>query len=225
MKPFVAACLIAAMGMLGPVTFCSPQPARVSLHIALRLTDKSNKPIAGMPIRIVAGIPDWDAGDWRGPDAGVRAITGADGTAALTTNGIVDRRWVWEPVGFTPLSIPVQIYHTGVGFEVAEVLPSRHGDVVHHFFYTAEVDRYADGTSGTLDLDRLYEAGPNRRFTHLLGTGVSSPQSVITIDGLALSGAGYRLSDFELDPMGDAGSAKQWNIRLMLRQFPKPVLH
>jgi hypothetical protein len=220
-RKIFAFCAAMAGGLL-ILSACSPKNETVTMHVAVKLTDNDNNPIARWPLRMVVGVRDWDAPDWRGPDTGVRIVTDANGDASFTTEAIVDRRWEWQSVGFTPLSIPVRVRHVSVGFESERTLPSPHGDVVHHWFYTAEVYRWSDGSSSTYDIDRLYEAGPDGRFTRLLGMGVSSPYSVIKIDGLMLIGSGYRLADFEFDPVGDG--AKEWNLKLALKQMPKPVL-
>jgi hypothetical protein len=211
-------CVLALASVLAS---CGRVERTVPIDIAFKLVDDQNVPVPGASLRIVAGVPDWDADGWRGPDAGVRIVTGADGTARFKTDGVVDRRWRWEPVGFTPIRVPVRVDHLGVGFEVARVLPTRHGDVTKHWFYTTEIWRYVDGTSGTFDMDRVYEAGSDGRFTKLLAKSVSSPDSVIMIDGLALSGSGYRLADFTLGPAADA---KTWSLRIVLMQMPKPVM-
>jgi len=201
---------------------CGQGSKPVPIHVAFKLIDDDNQPVVGMPLRILAGVPNWNANAWRRPDFGVRIVTDRDGAAHFATEGTINRTWVWKNVGFTPLSVPVRVDHAGVGFEIARVLPTKHGDTTHHWLYTAEIYRESSGDSSTYDLDRVYEAGPDGRFTRLLAKSVSSPKSVMMVDGLALNGTGYRLADFSLAPA--EGGAKGWLVTLVLKQGPKPVL-
>lgn len=219
--PAVIANLVALAAFL-VLSACGQAGTPVKFHVQLKLVDDDNKPVAGVPLRLVIGIPNWDADGWQKPDAGVRIVTDKDGAARFTTDGIVDPTWTWVNLGFTPFSMPVRVRHAGIGFEVVRVLPSKSGDVTYRCFYTADIDRRGNGDSSTDDLDRVYEAGPDGRFTKLLGKDVSAPQSVIQKDGLMLAGSGYNLADFALDPVGDG--AKEWTLMLALKQHPKPVL-
>lgn len=201
---------------------CGPRNDAVKIDVNLILTDENGRPVAGWPLRVVAGIRDWNDGDWQAPDAGVRIITDKEGRASFTTEGAVTRQWKWVPVGFMPLSWPVRVSHAGFGFETERVLPSKHGDVTHHWFYTADLYRYSDGATSTYDIDRVYDAGADKRFSRLIGAGVASPNGRTMVDGLEMSGSAYRLADFTLDPVGDG--AKEWQMALTLKQTPKAVL-
>jgi hypothetical protein len=214
---------LVALGAFFILSACGQGSTPVNIHVQFKLIDDDNKPIAGVPLRFVIGVPNWNADGWRAPDAGVRIVTDKDGAAHFTTEGVVDRTWMWVNLGFTPFSWPVRVDHAGVGFEIERVLPTKGGpDSTHHWFYTAEIYRQANGDSSTYDLDRVYETGPDGRFTRLLAKGVSSPQSVIAVDGLMLRGSGYNLADFALAPVGDG--TKEWTLTLALKQHPKPVL-
>jgi hypothetical protein len=200
---------------------CWSEPALI--HVDFKLVDDNNRPIAGVPLRIVAGITNWGAEDWRGPDAGERIVTGPDGRAQFTTEGAVDRRLEWTPVGFTPFSLPRLVHHMGIGFEAARALPSPHGDITHHWFYTADINCFNDDTCSSDDVDRIYEAGPDRRFTRLLVSSASSPRAAVNVNGSVLTGSGFRLADFSF---GFAGGRNHpdWVLQLTLKQMPKPVL-
>ena len=55
--------------------------------------------------------------------------------------------------------------------ELPFVLPKKGGvDIVHHWLYTADIDRMPDGDCSTDDLDDVYEAGVDGRFSKLIGT-------------------------------------------------------
>jgi len=67
------------------------------------------------------------------------------------------------------------------------------GDTVHHWLYTADIDRDSGGDCSTDDLDKVYEAGPDGRFTKLVGSNASGPNFHALVDGWIFSSAGYKL--------------------------------
>lgn len=212
---------VVCLAALSLLSGCWSEPAII--HVDFKLVDDNTRPIAGVPLRIVAGVADWETEEWRAPDSGERIVTGSDGTAQFTVDGVIDWRWQWVPVGFTPISLPLPVHHMGIGFEAARVLPGPHGNVTHHWFYTADINCFNDGTCSTDDVDRIYEAGPDKRFTRLLVRGASSPDAVVRVDGLALTGSGFRLADFRFESTGRRDN-REWVLQLALKQLPKPVL-
>jgi hypothetical protein len=212
----VLACLVVV-----PLTLARITPARaVPLHVDFKLTDEHYEPLAGVPVRLVFGAADWQA-----PDAGTRIVTAADGTATFTVDAVVDRRWQFRNVGFTPFSWPVRTDHVSLAAELEFVLPKKDGpDAVHRWLYTAEIDRDSSGDCSTDDLDKVYEAGPDGRFTRLVGANAAGPNFDVNIDGWALSSAGYKLSDFMLEPQDTAAGEKRWHLKLAIVRRPKAVL-
>jgi hypothetical protein len=196
----------------------------MNLDVELKLTDTEYHPLAGEPIRLVFGTPDWQA-----PDAGVRIVTDTEGSARFTTPARIDRRWTFPNIGFTPFVRPTRGDHITVAAELAFVLPRREGaDAVHHWLYVADVHRLPDGDCSTDDLDHVYAAGPDGRFTRLVGRNAAGPNFDRLIDGWQLASAGYKLWDFSLaprpDPAGAKVGTKRWHLRLGLLRKPKPVL-
>jgi hypothetical protein len=210
--------LRAGLACLAAASSLSADAARaesVTLDVEFKLTDRDHQPLAG-----VLGSADRQA-----PDAGVRIVTGDDGTARVTTAAIVARAWQWTNVGFTPFSIPVRVDHLAMAFELERALPRRDGgETLHRWLYTADVYRYRGGDCSTDDIDRIYEAGPDGRFTRLLGAGAAGPNFEMPIDGLILTGGGYKLSDFMLSRPEGEGAGARWHLKLGLMRLPKPVL-
>ena len=192
----------------------------VSLDVEFKLTDTDNHPLAGVPLRLALGSRDWQS-----PDAGVRVVTAADGTAKFTTEALIDRRWNFSNIGFTPFSIPFRADHIAVAAELTFALPKKGGDdIVHRWLYTADIDRMPDGDCSTEDLDRVYEPGADGRFSKLVGTNAAGPNFEKVIDGWLLSSAGYQLSDFMLEPDKADTAGRRWHLRLAIKRRPKPVL-
>jgi hypothetical protein len=193
----------------------------VPLDVAFKLTDEAYQPLAGVPVRLVFGTPDWQAAD-----AGIRIVTDQDGTARFTVQAVVDRRWSSSNIGFTPFSMPFRADHIAVAAELTFVMPKRDGgETVHRFLYKADINRMPDGDCNTEDLDEVYEAGPDGRFTTLIGRNAAGPNFSGLIDGWKLGGAGYRLSDFMLSRGAEAthGQDTAWHLKLAIVRKPKPT--
>ena len=192
----------------------------VSLDVEFKLTDLDYHPLSGVPLRLVLGASDWQA-----PGVGTKIVTAADGSAKFTTQASVNRRWVFVNVGFTPFSIPLRADHIAVAAELPFVLPRKGGDdIVHRWLYTADINRMADGDCNTDDLDDVYEPGPDGRFTKLIGTNAAGPNFNALVDGWVLSGGGYQLWDFMLEPDKVDATGRHWHLKLAIKQRPKPVL-
>jgi hypothetical protein len=192
----------------------------VPLDVEFKLTDIEYKPLPDVSVRLVLGAADWQAAD-----AGVRIITAADGSARFTTQARIGRRWHFANVGFTPLVMPLRVDHLAVAAELALALPRREGDdVTHRWLYTADIDRLPDGDCASDDLDKVYEAGSDGRFTNLLGSNAAGPNFETMVDGWVLSGGGYQLWNFMLQhPDGDADNGP-WHLKLAIKRLRKPLL-
>ena len=192
----------------------------VRLDVDFKLTDIDYKPLDGVPLRLVLGVKDWQAAD-----AGVRVVTAADGTAKFSTQALIDRRWSFSNVGFTPLSIPFRADHILVAAELAYALPKKDGpDAIHHWLYTADIDRMPDGDCNSDDLDRVYSAAADGRFSTLVGSNAAGPNFETVVDGWLLSSAGYQLWDFMLEPDKTDTTGQHWHLKLGIKQRPKPLL-
>jgi hypothetical protein len=138
---------------------------------------------------------------------------------------VVDRRWDFSNIGFTGFSVPFRADHIAVAAELEFALPTRDGpDKIHHWLYVANINRLPDGDCSTGDLDEVYEAGPDGRFTRLLGSNAAGPNFEAKVDGWILSGAGYKLSDFMLSPDETKAAGKRWQLKLAIMRRPKPRL-
>ena len=202
--------------------------ATVPLDVELKLTDKDYHPLAGVPVRLVFGTRDW-----RAADAGIRVVTDHDGMARFVTPGVIARRWSSTNIGFTPLRMPFRADHLAVAAELAFVIPTRDGgETAYHWLYTADIDRLPDGDCSTDDLDKVYAAGPDGRFTKLVGHNAAGPNFDGLVDGWKLASAGYRMWDSMLSRIDGAGAGEAshatphttWRLKLGLMRFPKPVL-
>jgi hypothetical protein len=191
----------------------------VPLDVAFRLTDDANHALAGVPVRLVFGTPDWQA-----PDAGIRIVTDQDGAARFTTPAAIDQRWSSVNIGFTPLRMPYRADHIAVAAELSFVMPKRDGgETMRRWLYTAHINRMPDGDCNTEDLDKVYDTGPDGRFTRLIGANAAGPNFSGVIDGWQLGSAGYKLTDFMLSrgEAPDRDQDKAWHLKLAIMRKPK----
>jgi hypothetical protein len=136
---------------------------------------------------------------------------------------VVDRRWHFVNIGFTPFSMPTRVDHVALAVELPFVVPTRDGgEIAHRWLYTADIDRLSGGDCATSDLDKVYEAAPDGRFSRLVGSNAAGPDFDGLVDGWKLTSAGYKLWQFMLEP--GEGGGKPWRLTLGLMQKPKPVL-
>jgi hypothetical protein len=216
---WLLACIVCLAGLaIGALFLMRGPDAPVPIEVVFKLTDDDNVPLAGVPVRLVFGTSDW-----RAPEAGLRIVTDREGAARFTAPAVVARRWSSVNIGFTGFSMPFRGDHLAVGVELAYVLPKRDGgETTFHWLYTADIIRLPDGDCSTDDLDRVYAAGTDGRFTTLVGRNAAGPSFTGRVDGWELSSAGYRLSDFMLSRPADEG--KPWRLRLAIKRRPKPVI-
>jgi hypothetical protein len=194
--------------------------AAVPLDVDFKLTDEDYHPIAGVPVRLIFGTPDWQAAD-----AGIRIVTDENGMARFTTQAVVSRRWGSTNIGFTPFSMPFRGDHLAVAAELAYALPTRDGgEATYRWLYTARIDRLPDGDCRTDDLDKVYAAGPDGRFTQLVGENAAGPNFSGLVDGWKVASAGYRMWDYMLLRVEGSGDGGTWHLKLAFLRRPKPVL-
>jgi len=185
MQSFLRGCLVClALPLLAARVAAA---GTVPLDVEFKLTDIDYKPLPGVPLRLVLGAADWQA-----PDAGVRIVTGEDGTARFTTQAVVDRRWDFSNIGFTPLRMPFRPDHIAVAAELPFAMPKKDADdIIHRWLYTADINRDPGGDCSTDDLDKVYEAGADGHFSKLIGGNASGPNFHTLVDGWMLCSAGY----------------------------------
>jgi hypothetical protein len=191
----------------------------VTLDVEFKLTDPDYNPLARVPLRLVLGVKDWQAAD-----AGVRVVTGDDGAARFATEATIDRRWQWLNAGFTPFSIPFRVRHLAVAAELEFAVPGKNGDNIHRWLYTADVYRYPGGDCSTDDVDRIYAAAADGRFTRLVGFGAMGANFQMQVDGWVLHRCGYKLWNFMLSPDTSEADAGHWHLTLGIMRMPKPRL-
>jgi hypothetical protein len=186
----------------------------VPLVVNFQLTDMEYKPLAGQPVRLIFG----EGQDWHAPNIGYRIITAADGRAQFTANVILERRWKWVNVGFTPFSVPRRTDHLQIAAELEQVVPAGPGgrDIALPVLYRMDVDRFSEGSCSTYGFVAMYTPDGTGRFTNRVPpSGFTIPDS----GGLVLRGEGYTPWDYLLE----SADQEAWKIKLAFKRYPPPV--
>jgi hypothetical protein len=197
----------------------------VTVDVSFKMTEleRVDRPLAGVPVRLVLG----EVADWQGPNAGHRFVTGPDGVANFTVEGVVDRRWKMVPYAMTGLSFPKRSDHIMIAAELEQLIPTASGEYRHlQWLHTMDIDCYSADFCATSDIGAVYTRDGNGRFTrqgqrepsvrHMPG-GLIMPE----LAGMVLTGPGYKAADFYLSPAGP--DRKRWKVKLMLQRRPAPV--
>jgi hypothetical protein len=185
----------------------------IRIAVAFALADNDQKPVAGESLRLILGLCDQ-----ADPRAGIALVTDEKGEAAFAADAAVDRRWIWENVGFTGLSVPRRADHLAVAAELDQVYPTQPGAAHFAARYALDIFRTSEGTCRTTGFGRICAADAQGRFTVPLNRGRD-----LAIPGRVerLSGSGYRVTDFMLD-RDDNGN---WRLRLAFAKAPAPVYY
>jgi hypothetical protein len=215
---FVLMVLLVGACVVGSIIF-RHRSESVSVNVDFRLTKfESDEGLAGVPVRLVVG----DATGWQAKDAGYRFVTDTDGRAKFTLPGTVDRRWRWEPVGFTPFSIPVRSNHTMLAIELAQPIPKKDGTYDSaQWLHTLDLD-CTEGQCATTDITWIYAKDTKGDFTQLCQYDENGSLRAPELGGMALGGPGYKAADFWLST--DDPGRKHWDVKLVVQRRPPPVL-
>jgi hypothetical protein len=197
----------------------------VAVDVSFQMTEleRPDRPLAGVPVRLVVG----EVADWQGPDAGHRFVTGPEGDAKFTVDGVVDRRWNMVPYGMTGLSFPKRSDHVMIAAELEQLIPTAGGEYRHfQWLYTLDLDCYTTDSCATSDITEVYTRDAKGRFTVRGQRESSGPRlpgglKMPELGGMVLTGPGYKAADFFLSPAGP--DRKRWRVKLTLQRKPPPV--
>lgn len=208
--------LLARLALVAGHGLAAAQPATVKVDFRLTAFE-STQGIAGAEVRLALGA----GSEVLQPAQGHRFTTDAEGRARFTLQVPIDRRWISVPVAQTGLSVPKRADHLRIALELDQALPQADGrQPVHRWLHLLDIDCLADGSCASHDIVEVFAADTHGQWTRPLRFGRVNAD-VPELGGLALSGPGYRLADFQLTPEGSGRS--QWTLRLWLQRRPAPV--
>jgi len=203
-------------------TLAYGQTVTVDVDFKLTELERMDRPLAGVPVRLVLG----EVADWQGPNAGHRFVTGPDGRATFTVEGVVNRHWVMVPFAMTGLSFPARSDHIMIAAELEQLIPTAGGEYRHlQWLHTLDLDCYTTDTCATSDITGVYTRDAKGRFT-VKGQNVSSGYApadlrMPELGGMILTGPSYKAADVDLSPASP--DRKRWKVKLTLQRKPPPV--
>src|SRR6266849_5658781 len=115
------------------------------------MLDHENQPLAGIPLRLVFGTPDWQS-----PTAGHSFVTDAAGEAQFTAEATLNRETRWVHIGFTPLSIPRRTDRLTIAAEPPRTFSAAGETKTIPWLYILNVWRFADGQCSTYDITAIF---------------------------------------------------------------------
>ncbi len=200
------------MAMLTP-SLLPAEGTPVVIDVRFKLTDLDNHPIAPENVRLVLGT----GAGWQKPDAGQRFTTDDHGEHQLTVETVLETRRRKMPTNFFSSLVsrpePTDFLQVAAELEYAG----------HRWLYV--VDLYRFRRDGTVMDDRfaLYSRSAQGDFTNQ-ARYENGGWRIADLNGLALSRAGYDLSNFGLQPDLTDPSHRRWVLDLAFKKAPAPVM-
>jgi hypothetical protein len=202
-------------------TLFSAKAQPVPLDVNFKMIDIENKPLAGVPVRLVFG----SGPEWQSPNAGNRFVTDAKGEAHFTTKVVIERRWQSQNVGFTPLSVPIRTDHVRVAAELEQKFPVDTGEGYRsiQMLLTMDIDCNRDGDCSTHDFTAIYLPDATGRFARRPERFQSyEAWRIEEFGGLVMWGLGYKAADFLMTADPDHPDGKR-TLQLAFKRQPLPV--
>ncbi len=175
-------------------------------------------PLAGETVRLVLG----ESRDWQNPDAGHKFVTDEKGEAHFTMNALIDPRWRWRNIGFTPLSMPVRSDHLKLGVELAHKFPLEKDGPVKAFRWllTMDLDCFPNGQCSTVGFMGIYTPDAQGRFTKpLVRQGGTESWKVPELNDKVIFGMSYEVADFLMSR--DSEDPKKRTLSLAIKRLPR----
>ena len=200
------------------------QPVPIDVQfLLLDVQDPYKTPFPPLPnetVRLVLG----ESPTWQDPDAGHKFTTDAKGEANFTLPALMDTRWQWRNIGFTPFSKPVRSDHFKIGVELQQTLPLEKGpDYRARWFLTMDLDCFhGAGTCSTVGFMGIYTPDDKGRFTRALAReGGREAWTVPELNGKVIWGMGYQVADFLMS--ADSDNPNKRTLRLAIKRLPRPI--
>jgi hypothetical protein len=194
---------------LGAVSgMASAEP--VTLTVEFRLTDLDDRPLPGVPVRLVLGA----APGWQGADAGHRFVTDDNGAHRLVAPAGLDKQWRKLTTNFfsTLMSRSQQTDHVRVAAELQYMTFS--------WLYAVDVYRFPGGGEVLVDGFSVYTRDSREEFTNQAKREAGG-WIMADLGGRALTHPGHELGNVMLQP--DPVDTSRWTLRMAFRKSPAPV--
>jgi hypothetical protein len=179
-----------------------------------------NDPLPGATVRLILGAGP----DWQSPTAGYKFVTDQKGEVRFTANGLIDKRWRSQNIGFTPFSWPVRSEHMQIAAELEHRLPLEKAGEFKTFRWvvTMDLDCFSHGQCSTVGFMGIYTPDAQGRFTKALQrTGPQDSWKVPEMGDQVLWGHSYTCADFGMSP--DENDPNKRVLKLAFKRLPRAV--
>jgi hypothetical protein len=197
-------------------------PKTVSLAVQFKLHDREFQPLAGIPVRLVFGTPDWQS-----PTAGHSFVTDSAGEAQFTTPAVLDRQTRWVNIGFTPLSIPRRTDHLMIAAELPRTFSNAGETKTIQWLYLMSVWRFSDGRCSTYDITGVLRRDERGNFSSRVPRSPIDPSNALHVSEMAEefdTRIAYQSSDFTLHPDPEDPSGNRWTLSLKYKVYARALI-
>ena len=185
-------------------------PVALDVHVSVFEHDRT--PAAGVPVRVVIGA----ALSWQSADAGVRLVSGDDGSCHWQTSVLLDDHRHKLPTNFFTnlMASRERTRHVQVAIEL---------EYAGRPWLTAiDIDRFENGTSAQLEPMRVYGRAANGRFTDDIPLREGARNARLP-KGVVTPVPGFDLSSVAMDPDLNVPGQTHWLLRLALTRWQEPA--
>lgn len=202
--------------VLGALALCalagSADADPVTLAVEFRLTELDDRPVSGVPVRLVLGaVPDWQSGG-----VGHRFVTDDGGMHRMAVPVALEEQSRKRPTNF--LSSLTSRAEPTDHLRVAVELPY----MTFAWLYAVDVYRFRAGGDVLIEGFSVYTRDARGQFT-TKAKHDGRTWMMADLGGLALTHPGYEPGTVALQPDPADPAARRWTLRIALKRAPAPV--
>jgi hypothetical protein len=202
--------------VLGALALCAlggtagADPA--ALAVEFRLTDLDDRPLPGVPVRLVLG----SAPDWQSAGAGHRFVTDDGGMHRLAAPVVLEEQWRQRPTNF--LSSLVSRAQQTDHLRVAVELPY----MTFAWLYALDVHRFRAGGEVLVEGFSVYTRDARGHFT-TSAKHDGRAWMMADLGGFALTHPGHEPGTVMLQPDPADPANRRWTLWIAFKRAPAPV--
>jgi len=204
------------LSVLGALALCALAGTAgadtVTLAVEFGLTELDDRPLPGVPVRLVLG----SAPDWQSAGAGHRFVTDDNGMHRMAAPVVLEEPWRKRPTNFLS-SLASRAQQTD-HLRVAVELPY----MTFAWLYAVDVHRFRAGGDVLLEGFSVYTRDARRQFTTRAkddGRG----WMMADLGGLALTHPGHEPGTVMLQPDPADAANRRWTLQIAFKRAPAPV--
>ena len=202
--------VLGALALCGLAGTAGADP--VTLAVEFRLTELDNRPLPGVPVRLVLG----SALDWQSAGAGHRFVTDESGMHRMAAPVVLEEQWRKRPTNFLS-SLASRAQQTD-RLRVAVELPY----MTFAWLYAVDVHRFRGGGDVLVEDFSVYTRDARGPFT-TRAKHDGRAWMMADLGGLALTHPGHELGSVMLQPDPGDPANRRWTLRIAFKRAPAPV--